>query len=154
MAEWSNVPDSKSGVGASLPWVRIPPSPPKTRKAHKGAMEFINQITYFAFALIFLGLSINSFHDLRTPFHLDSSQHYWAISAFLITISFFALSFYSIFGSIVLVLANWAQMSADISLGLLFRSLNTKIRKNLLWACLFIFFVLATRSIGISAAKD
>ena len=23
-----NVPDSKSGVGASLPWVRIPPSPP------------------------------------------------------------------------------------------------------------------------------
>ena len=28
MAEWSNVPDSKSGVGASLPWVRIPPSPP------------------------------------------------------------------------------------------------------------------------------
>lgn len=105
-------------------------------------MEFINQITYFAFALIFLGLSINSFHDLRTPFHLDSSQHYWAISAFLITISFFALSFYSIFGSIVLVLANWAQMSADISLGLLFRSLNTKIRKNLLWACLFIFFVL------------
>ncbi len=28
MAEWSNVPDSKSGVGANLPWVRIPPSPP------------------------------------------------------------------------------------------------------------------------------
>jgi hypothetical protein len=28
VAEWSNVPDSKSGVGASLPWVRIPPSPP------------------------------------------------------------------------------------------------------------------------------
>ena len=28
MAEWSNVPDSKSGVGATLPRVRIPPSPP------------------------------------------------------------------------------------------------------------------------------
>ncbi len=28
VAEWSNVPDSKSGVGANLPWVRIPPSPP------------------------------------------------------------------------------------------------------------------------------
>src|SRR6478736_596495 len=28
VAEWSNVPDSKSGVGASLPWVRIPPPPP------------------------------------------------------------------------------------------------------------------------------
>ncbi len=28
VAEWSNVPDSKSGVGVSLPRVRIPPSPP------------------------------------------------------------------------------------------------------------------------------
>src|SRR5574337_324450 len=28
VAEWSNVPDSKSGVRASVPWVRIPPSPP------------------------------------------------------------------------------------------------------------------------------
>ena len=28
MAEWSNVPDSKSGVGSNLPWVRIPLSPP------------------------------------------------------------------------------------------------------------------------------
>ena len=32
VAEWSNVPDSKSGVGASLPWVRIPPSPPEDLK--------------------------------------------------------------------------------------------------------------------------
>ena len=29
VAEWSNVPDSKSGVRVSAPWVRIPPSPPK-----------------------------------------------------------------------------------------------------------------------------
>ena len=29
VAEWSNVPDSKSGVAFTLPWVRIPPSPPK-----------------------------------------------------------------------------------------------------------------------------
>ena len=28
MAEWSNVPDSKSGVRAIVPWVRIPPLPP------------------------------------------------------------------------------------------------------------------------------
>src|SRR3954464_847448 len=32
VAEWSNVPDSKSGVGESQPWVRIPPSPPNTVK--------------------------------------------------------------------------------------------------------------------------
>jgi hypothetical protein len=29
VAEWSNVPDSKSGVVATLPRVRIPPSPPE-----------------------------------------------------------------------------------------------------------------------------
>ena len=28
VAEWSIAPVSKTGVGASLPWVRIPPSPP------------------------------------------------------------------------------------------------------------------------------
>src|SRR3954464_15761245 len=33
VAEWSNVPDSKSGVGESQPWVRIPPSPPVHKKA-------------------------------------------------------------------------------------------------------------------------
>jgi hypothetical protein len=32
VAEWSNVPDSKSGVGATLPWVRIPPSPPDSQQ--------------------------------------------------------------------------------------------------------------------------
>ena len=32
VAEWSNVPDSKSGVVAISPWVRIPPSPPAQRK--------------------------------------------------------------------------------------------------------------------------
>ena len=31
VAEWPNVPDSKSGVGVSLPRVRIPPSPPGMR---------------------------------------------------------------------------------------------------------------------------
>ena len=30
VAEWSIAPVSKTGVGASLPWVRIPPSPPPT----------------------------------------------------------------------------------------------------------------------------
>ena len=28
VAEWLNVPDSKSGIRASVSWVRIPPSPP------------------------------------------------------------------------------------------------------------------------------
>jgi hypothetical protein len=32
VAEWSNVPDSKSGVRVTVPWVRIPPSPPEQRK--------------------------------------------------------------------------------------------------------------------------
>ena len=33
VAEWSNVPDSKSGVRVSAPWVRIPPSPPDLNPA-------------------------------------------------------------------------------------------------------------------------
>src|SRR5438067_3354637 len=32
VAEWSNVPDSKSGVRVTVPWVRIPPSPPERNK--------------------------------------------------------------------------------------------------------------------------
>src|SRR5205823_6285874 len=33
VAEWSNVPDSKSGVRVTVPWVRIPPSPPNWTKS-------------------------------------------------------------------------------------------------------------------------
>ena len=40
VAEWSNVPDSKSGVGLFLPWVRIPPSPPD-KKAHPQGVLFL-----------------------------------------------------------------------------------------------------------------
>jgi hypothetical protein len=35
VAEWSNAPDSKSGVPATVPWVRIPPSPPRKRTRSK-----------------------------------------------------------------------------------------------------------------------
>ncbi|KDB88848.1 hypothetical protein AZ27_3874 [Bordetella bronchiseptica D756] len=28
VAEWSNAPDSKSGIRLGVSWVRIPPSPP------------------------------------------------------------------------------------------------------------------------------
>jgi hypothetical protein len=35
VAEWSNAPHSKCGIGASLSGVRIPPSPPVFRKTRK-----------------------------------------------------------------------------------------------------------------------
>ena len=38
VAEWSNVPDSKSGVGLRPPWVRIPPSPPTFLKLRSRLM--------------------------------------------------------------------------------------------------------------------
>jgi hypothetical protein len=38
VAEWSNVPDSKSGVAFTLPWVRIPPSPPIISFTPSGAV--------------------------------------------------------------------------------------------------------------------
>jgi hypothetical protein len=37
VAEWSNVPDSKSGVRVTVPWVRIPPSPPRNKIGPLGA---------------------------------------------------------------------------------------------------------------------
>ena len=44
MAEWSNVPDSKSGVGASPPWVRIPPSPPVFQMPREGHCCFRREV--------------------------------------------------------------------------------------------------------------
>ena len=46
VAEWSNVPDSKSGVVATSPWVRIPPSPPvsKQTSASRGAFLFFSPL--------------------------------------------------------------------------------------------------------------
>src|ERR1700754_165483 len=41
VAEWSNVPDSKSGVRLSVPWVRIPPSPPVKTKASQQCGAFV-----------------------------------------------------------------------------------------------------------------
>ena len=40
VAEWSNVPDSKSGVRVTVPWVRIPPSPPKQTRPRWGLFCF------------------------------------------------------------------------------------------------------------------
>ena len=36
VTEWSIVPDSKSGVSETAPWVRIPPSPPVSRLDNRG----------------------------------------------------------------------------------------------------------------------
>ena len=36
VSEWSNEPDSKSGVQLAVPWVRIPPSPPEKQEAAPG----------------------------------------------------------------------------------------------------------------------
>ncbi len=38
VAEWSKAPDSKSGVAARLPWVRIPPSPPWNERRNSGVL--------------------------------------------------------------------------------------------------------------------
>src|SRR5580698_4053502 len=41
VAEWSNAPHSKCGIGASLSGVRIPPSPPlQNRTANAGRSRF------------------------------------------------------------------------------------------------------------------
>ena len=40
--EWSNGPDSKSGVRSPVPWVRIPPSPPEKSKAPSRGLLFFS----------------------------------------------------------------------------------------------------------------
>ena len=40
--EWSNGPDSKSGVRSPVPWVRIPPSPPEKSKAPLWGLLFFS----------------------------------------------------------------------------------------------------------------
>ena len=43
MAEWLKVPDSKSDVGATLPWVQIPLSPPQYQRV-TAEVEFDDQV--------------------------------------------------------------------------------------------------------------
>src|SRR5690606_2331612 len=40
VAEWSNAPDSKSGIRLGVSWVRIPPSPPDTKAPDKSVRGF------------------------------------------------------------------------------------------------------------------
>ena len=40
VAEWSNVPDSKSGVLSKVPRVRIPPSPPSHNVSIFALLDF------------------------------------------------------------------------------------------------------------------
>ena len=47
MAEWSKAPDSKSGVAARLPWVRIPLSPPDDAGLAGAGIVFIPIPTAF-----------------------------------------------------------------------------------------------------------
>ena len=45
MTEWTNVPDSKSGVGATPPRVRIPLSPPELGKNNSVSLGKIRFLT-------------------------------------------------------------------------------------------------------------
>lgn len=95
-------------------------------------MELANQAMYFGFGLIFFGLSFNSFHDLKYQFNLQSSRHYWAFSLLAMLASCLLFLLYPLAGGMFLTLANLMQISADVSLGLFFRSFNQKISKGLL----------------------
>ena len=46
VAEWSNVPDSKSGVRVSGPWVRIPPSPPYANAPDWGRLRMAERVAW------------------------------------------------------------------------------------------------------------
>src|SRR5712671_5449718 len=47
VAEWSNAPHSKCGIGASLSGVRIPPSPPETLPPSFADVQVIHNFRAF-----------------------------------------------------------------------------------------------------------
>jgi len=77
VAEWSNVPDSKSGVGATLPWVRIPPSPPEqdllTRSVGLPGAQSPAPRGAFCFWLLTDPMVTRPRNPSQTPFRLRTS---------------------------------------------------------------------------------
>jgi hypothetical protein len=68
VAEWSNVLDSKSSVGATLPRVRIPPSPPNV-KPYRGFFAirlFCYRICYRKVDLVMCQVPIGSLQVSQT----------------------------------------------------------------------------------------
>lgn len=95
-------------------------------------MELTNQVVYLGFGLIFFGLCFSPFHDLQHQFSLQSSMHYWAFSLLAMTVSCFSFFLFPLVGGVALTFGNVFQVTTDIGLGLLFRSLSSEIKKSLL----------------------
>jgi len=94
-------------------------------------MELANEVMYIGFGLIFFGLSFNSFHDLKVQFTLQSSRAYWAFSLIAMTLSCLFYALYPYTGAFILTLGNITQVAVDVGLALLFRTLNTRLKKAL-----------------------
>jgi hypothetical protein len=77
VAEWSNVPDSKSGVDANLPRVRIPPSPPEqvlpTRSVELPGAQSPAPRGAFCYGLLTDPMATHSRNPSQTPFRLRTS---------------------------------------------------------------------------------
>lgn len=105
-------------------------------------MELANQAMYLGFGLIFFGLSFSAFHDLRRQFSLQSSRHYWAFSLLAISLSCFFFLIFPFTGGLALTLGNVSQFATELGLALLFRSLNAKVKKELLISCLLLWVLI------------
>ena len=93
-------------------------------------MNFANQMMYLAAAIVMLGLSLTSSVELNGRLTIKKSGLYWVLSAYLITLSCFSFVLFPLVGIATLALGNLLQVGSDISLGFLFRSLNTQIKKS------------------------
>jgi hypothetical protein len=72
VAEWSNVPDSKSGVLARAPWVRIPPLPLSLKELRTVHNTTWRLFSYFGCVLVALRVNENGpfwSESLRVPGH-------------------------------------------------------------------------------------
>src|SRR5678809_1183553 len=69
VAEWSKAPHSKCGVRATVPWVRIPPSPPISMFGSRFLRVAGDSVERARFASRF---------GTRAAHFLSDCQHFWA----------------------------------------------------------------------------
>ena len=68
-----NGPDSKSGVPATVPWVRIPPTPPNKKPTHPGGL-FIWIVTTERAGFEVYARRVNPTHSAKNRLHFNEVQ--------------------------------------------------------------------------------
>lgn len=113
-------------------------------------MDLANIVLYLGSSLLMLGLSLNSAIQIKTRFNISNSGSYWTIASYAFTLSCIIFLAYSWIGIWALLLGSVIQVGSDVFLVLLFRCLNTQIRKSLI-VFLGLAFIIVAISLSLMA---